>query len=95
MKSLKPSHKENKRYLLIEGKNASKEKIEKSILEYTGILGFAKTSPQVIKKTARGLILAINRKELDKIRASFLMSGKKLEIKKVSGSLKGLKPQSF
>jgi len=95
MKSLKPSHRENKRYLLIEGKDANKKEIETCILEYIGVLGFAKTSPQVIKKTARGLILAINRKELDKIRASFLMSGKKLEIKKVSGSLKGLKPQSF
>ncbi|MEK6848847.1 MAG: hypothetical protein AABX65_04410 [Nanoarchaeota archaeon] len=91
MRNLKPSHREKKRYLLIEGKDATKEKIEKTILDYIGILGFAKASPQLIKKTSKGLILAINRKELDKVRASFLLSGNKIQIKRVSGTLKSLK----
>ena len=91
MKNLKPSHREKKRYLLTEGKDATKEKIEKTILDYIGVLGFAKASPQLIKKTSKGLILAINRKELDKVRASFLLSGKKIQIKRVSGTLKSLK----
>lgn len=91
MRNLKPSHREKKRYLLVEGKDSTKEKIEKSILDYIGILGFAKASPQLIKKTSKGLILAINRKELDKVRASFLLSDKKIQIKMVSGTLKSLK----
>lgn len=91
MRNLKPSHREKKRYLLVEGEDSTREKIEKAILDYIGILGFAKASPQIIKKTSRGLILAINRKELDKVRASFLLSGKKIQIKKVSGTLKSLK----
>ena len=91
MKSLKPSHREKKRYLLLEGKDASKEKIEKCILDYIGVLGFAKASPQIIKKTSKGLVLAINRQELDKIRASFLMSGKDIQVKKVSGAVGNVK----
>jgi len=91
MKNLKPSHREKKRYLLVEGKDASQKDIDGAILEYIGVLGFAKASPQIIQRTGRGLVLAVNRKELDKIRASFLMSGKDMNIKRVSGSLKGLK----
>jgi len=91
MRKLKPSHREKKRYLLIEGKDATKEKIEKAILDYIGILGFAKASPQVIKKTGNKLVLAINRGALNEIRASLLMSGRNLEIKRVSGSVKNVK----
>jgi len=91
MKRLKPSHREKKRYLLLAGKDASQKNIESSILDYIGILGFAKASPQVIHRTAKGLILAVNRKELDKVRASFLMSGKDIQVKRVSGTLRGLK----
>ena len=91
MRNLKPSHREKKRYLLVECKDATKEKIEKAILDYIGILGFAKASPQLIKKTSKGLILAINRKSLNEIRASLLLSGKKIAIKRVSGTLKSLK----
>ena len=87
MKSLKPSHREKKRYLLIE--NVNKEDIDKAILDYVGILGYAKTSPQIIKKDKGKLILAINRKEFDKIRAAFLFYD--IKIKKVSGSLRKLR----
>ena len=86
MKNLKPSHREKKRYLLLEGKDASKEKIEKTILEYIGVLGFAKASPMFVKSN----ILAVNRKEIDKIRASFLISKKDIKIKRISGTLKGM-----
>jgi len=87
MKSLKPSHRENKRYLLIE--NAGEKEIEKAILEYVGILGYAKASPQIIKKEKDKTIIAVNRKELDKIKASFLFYN--IKIKKVSGTLKKLR----
>jgi RNase P/RNase MRP subunit POP5 len=89
MKSLKPSHREKKRYLLLEG-NTDEKTIEKTILDYIGILGYAKASPKIVKKGKKA-ILAINRKELDKVRAAFLLSGKKIKIVKVSGSLKKLK----
>jgi len=90
MKPLKPSHREKKRYLLLEGKDANKKSIESAILEYVGILGYALASPQIIK-SGKKVILAINRKSLDKIRASFLICRKNIKILKVSGTIKKLK----
>ncbi len=90
MKPLKPSHREKKRYLLIKGKDANKKAIEETILEFIGVLGFAEVSPQIVKENKEKLILCINRKSLDKIRASFVMSNKDLQIVKVSGALKNL-----
>jgi len=49
MKSLKPSMKENKRYILLNG-NFSKEDAEKAILRYIGILGYSKASPVFVSK---------------------------------------------
>ncbi len=91
MKSLKPSHREKKRYLLVKGKGANKKNIDEAILEYVGVLGFAEASPQVINSSSGKVALAINRGSLDKVRASFLMSGKDLEIVKISGCVKNVK----
>jgi len=91
MKALKPSHREKKRYILVRGKEANKKNIEEVILEFVGVLGFAETSPQVIKFEKDSVLLAINRKMLDKVRTSFLVSEKDLRIEKVSGSVKNLK----
>ena len=91
MKPLKPSHREKKRYLLIKGKDVNKENIEKVILEFIGVLGWAEASPQIIKSQKNSIILVINRKSLDKIRTSFVMSKKDLQIIKVSGAIKKLK----
>lgn len=93
MKPLKPSHKEKKRYLLIEGKDANQKSIEEAILEFIGVLGYAEAGPQVIKsgKNKNKIILSINRSSLDKIRASFLMSGKDIRIMKVSGVVNKVK----
>ena len=88
MKSLKPSHRENKRYLLIQGKDVNKKNIEEIILEFIGVLGFASVSPNFIKIEKEKIILAINRESLDKIRTSFLLSGKDIKIVRVSGSIK-------
>ena len=87
MKHLNPSHREKKRYLLLEG---DIENIDKAVLDYIGILGYAKASPKIIQKDKKTAILAVNRKELDKVRASFLLAGK-IKILKVSGTLKKLK----
>ena len=91
MKPLKPSHREKKRYLLIKGKDANKKAIEDVVLEFIGVLGFAEASPQVVKSGKGSLILVINRGSLDKVRASFVMSKKDLQIVKVSGAVGKLK----
>jgi len=90
MKPLKPSHRENKRYLLIKGKDADKKAVEEVILEFVGVLGYAEASPMIIKEDKERIVLSINRKSLDKIRASFVMSNKDLKIVKVSGAIKNL-----
>ncbi len=79
-KSLKKNMKERKRYLLLKDKKG----VEQAILEYTGILGFSKSSPQWVKNK----ILAINRRQLNDVKAALEL--KNIEIKKVSGTLKGL-----
>ncbi len=91
MKPLKPSHREKKRYLLIKGKDTDKKTIEETILEFIGVLGFAEACPQVVKRGKGFIILAINRKVLNKVRTSFMLSKKDIKITKVSGSIKKLK----
>ncbi len=81
-KNLKPSLREKKRYLLLE-KVEDKEKVEKAILDYIGILGYGKAGIKWV-----GNILAVNREEVDKIKAALLLAG--IEVKKVSGTLKNL-----
>ena len=87
MLKLKPSARARKRYLLIQGK---KENIEKAILDYVGILGYAKASP-VFTKKGENYVLTVNRREIDKIRGAFAISADKIKILKVSGTLKGIR----
>jgi len=91
MKALKPSHREKKRYLLIKGKDANKKTIEDVILEFIGVLGYAESSPQIIKSGKGSVVISINRKSLDKVKASFAVCKKDLQIVKVSGAIKNLK----
>ncbi|MBT4136125.1 hypothetical protein HOD75_05190 [archaeon] len=91
MKALKPSHRERKRYLLIKGKDANKKKIEEVILEFIGVLGYAECGLSFVKGDKGKLVVTINRSMLEKIRTSFVMSGKDLKIEKVSGSIKNVK----
>jgi len=76
---------------LIKGKNL-KENIEKSILEFIGILGMSKTGLSFIKynKKAETVIICINREMVNEVRASLVIFKEKIEVKKVSGTLKGL-----
>lgn len=87
-KKLKPSLRENKRYLLITGGN--REDIEKAILAFIGVLGYAKASPGFIEEGREFVILAINRESLDEIRAALTLAKKQIIVKRVSGTLKGL-----
>lgn len=90
MKALKPSMKENKRYLFIEGKNL-KQNIEKAILEFIGILGLSKCGLSFIEAKNNSAIICINREMVDKVRASLCVYKEKIEVKKISGTLRGLK----
>jgi RNase P/RNase MRP subunit POP5 len=90
MKKLKPSHRQRKRYLLIQGKDADKKNIDEAIFSYIGFLGYSKANPQIIKKTRTGIILSINRASLNEVRGSFLFLDKEVLIKKISGSIKKL-----
>jgi RNase P/RNase MRP subunit POP5 len=89
MKSLIPSQRENKRYLFVEGKNL-KQNIEKSIFEFIGIFGMSKVGLSFIENKNNSAIICINREMVDKVRASFCVFTEKIEVKKISGTLKGL-----
>ena len=82
MKPLKPS-------LLIKG-IVYRDEIEQAIFDFIGVLGYAEAAPHFIISGNKNIILSINRESLEKIRASFLMCEKQIEIILVSGSLKKL-----
>ena len=82
----KPTGRIKKRYIFLEGK---KEDIEKAIMDYLGILGYARAAPQFVQGKEAKLILSIDRKELSNVRAAFELYGN-IKVKRVSGTLKGL-----
>ncbi len=87
MLKLKPSARDNKRYLLIKGKRSS---IEKAILEFIGVLGWAEATPVFVSEVADEVILAVNNKSLNNVKAAFALAKDELKVLKVSGTLKGL-----
>lgn len=89
MKSLKPSMRENKRYLLVRGGNL-KENIEKAILEFIGVWGMSKVGLGWIKTERDSAIISVNREMVDLVRASLCVWPEKMRIEKISGTLKGL-----
>ena len=90
MKPLKPSMRENKRYLLVRGKNL-RENIPKAILEFIGVLGMSKTGMEFIKEAKDNAIIAINREAINNVRASLCVFHEKMSVERVSGTLKGLR----
>ena len=85
MKKLKPSLRDKKRYILL---NERKEVVEKVILDYIGILGWAKATPRFLNIDGK-IILVIRREEIDDVRAAFELGN--INVLRVSGTLKGLK----
>ena len=85
MKPLIPSHRESKRYLLVKG-NELKKNVEKAILEFSGVFGMSKCGLSFIKTN----IICINRESIDLVRGSFAVFPEKIEVLKVSGTLKAL-----
>jgi RNase P/RNase MRP subunit POP5 len=90
MKSLRPSSKENKRYLLVQGINL-KENIERAILEFSGILGLSRCGLNFIEFKEKKGIISVNREAVNLVRASLGVFPEKMEILRVSGTLKSLR----
>ena len=82
----KPSEKVHRRYLLLEGKGVSKDKVEKIILDYVGVLGWAKAKPLFVGNNK----LAVETKSVTNVVASFELCKEDIKVKRVSGTLKGL-----
>jgi len=89
MKSLKPSMRENKRYLYVKGKNLRKN-IEKAILDFIGVLGMSKVGLNWIKEKRDSAVISVNREMVDPVRASLCVWPEKMAVEKVSGTLKRL-----
>ena len=83
---LLPSLKEKKHYLAFEGE---KEKVEKALLEFLGILGVAKANPSVIWTKNRKGILSFNRKYADDIKTALIFSG--IHTLGISGTINKLR----
>ena len=90
MKSLKPSMRENKRYLLVKGENL-KTNIEKAILEFAGMQGMSKACLNFIEAKKDSAIVSVNREAVDSVRASLVVFPEKMEVLRMSGTIKGLK----
>ncbi|MCU0642467.1 MAG: hypothetical protein MUF61_02725 [archaeon] len=87
---LKPSSRIKRRYLVIEG--GKREEIEKILLEFLGVIGWAKASPIFVegsKKEGR-IVLSVERGAVDNARAAFEASGKNIKVLKVSGTIRGV-----
>lgn len=90
LKALKPSMRENKRYLLIKGRDLKKD-IEKAILDFVGVLGLSKAGLAFIEEKNDSAIISINREAINFVRASLCVWPEKMTVEKVSGTLRGLR----
>lgn len=88
MKSLKPTMREKKRYLLVRGQISD---IEKAIRYFIGVLGMSKAALVWIKKDKDKAIISVNRGSVDHVRASFAVWPQSISVARVSGTLKGLR----
>lgn len=91
MKSLRPSMKENKRYLIV---NGNPDNIKKAILDFIGVLGMSKTGLSFVKREKNSAVICINREAVNDVRASLCAWPEKTEVLMVSGTLRGLKEKT-
>lgn len=85
---LKSSNRMNRRYLVLRAND--KETVEKTILDYLGILGWSKSDPIFVKVDKNEIILSVNRKEVENVKAAFELTKENISIVKISGTLNGL-----
>ncbi len=89
---LRPSARDKRRYFLVRASNA---KVEDAILDYIGVLGFARSAYMEVgsRKSEVGsremLTGSCLTKSLNEVRAGLALAG--IRIEKVSGTLKGLR----
>ncbi|MBU2616754.1 MAG: hypothetical protein KKB79_02100 [Nanoarchaeota archaeon] len=88
MKSLKPTMRENKRYLLVRGEVKD---VQKAILEGIGTIGMSKTGFGWVKKNKDNAVVYVNREMVDSVRACFAIWPEEISVERVSGTLKGLR----
>ena len=88
MKSLRPSMRERKRYLLIKGNTKD---IENAILEFVGVKGMSGLGLIWVSSKKGEAIIGVNREGLNDVRASFAVWPREIKVEKVSGTLRGLK----
>ncbi len=95
---IKPSLRENKRYLMMSiwgGREDAIEEIKKAIKDFLGSFGYDKANPKFIqieeKEGKAEIILAVNREELDNIRAAICLAKRQIVVRRVSGTLKKLR----
>ena len=84
---LKPSARNNRRYLLIKG---TRNLVESAILEFIGVLGWAEASPVFVSEKNGEVIVAVNREALVNVKAGLALAKENLTVLRVSGTLKGL-----
>ncbi len=82
----------NRQYIIFN--TSSKKEIEKILLDYLGILGLSKVSPVFIKSKEDKVILAVNREEVNNVRAAIELANSNIKILNVSGTLKSLKSKA-
>ncbi|HVY01949.1 MAG TPA: hypothetical protein VHA12_04265 [Candidatus Nanoarchaeia archaeon] len=86
-----PTERIDRRYLLI--KAESKKEIEEILSYYLGAMGMSRAAVMFLEVAGlkKGeIVMAIKRKELDNVRAAFELHNTSAEIKRVSGTIKGL-----
>ncbi len=83
------SERVNRRYLLI--KAEGKKEVEEVILDYIGILGWARAAPFFVEEKRGEIILAVKREAINEVRAAIEISGRNIKIIGVSGTIKGLR----
>lgn len=81
-----PSARDNRRYFFMNSED--KNKIEKAILDYIGILGLSKSAFMFIETPTKRVIGSCLRESLEDVRASLAFA--RIKIQKVSGTIKGL-----
>ena len=85
---LKSSARIKRHYLLLN--SSSKKEVEQAILDYIGILGWAKAAP-IFLENKNNIILSIDRKEMNNVRAALELSNSDIKVSRVSGTLEGLR----
>jgi RNase P/RNase MRP subunit POP5 len=73
--------------------SGNRESVERALLQGLGTLGWAHAAPLFVHadtKEMRDIILSVDRRTLDDVRAALELAPEPLKVARVSGTLKGL-----